>query len=250
MLRLCTILLIMGATAGDPTSEAEAQALVKLTHLFKKDPSAAETLVQAAKTSAPAPATASPIPYETLLASVKSDAASPPPPAARPGAFTWVAAQQNMRRCMNGTTPDIRRDRYAYWRSTSALGNALNGWMHVFLYALASGRQLVAGDGLAVELLCGTHGAFICGVPYRSRSWLKQQSSRGVDAAWTDSDHAVHTADLMWSKSVWKSKFNLCFNSGSLEVRVRCCSLQSVECISRGSCPSLGLSEGRGAEIT
>ena len=38
---------------------------------------------------------------------------------------------------------------------------------------------------------------------------------------------------------VWKSKFNLCFNSGSLEVRVRCCSLQSVECISRRSCPSL-----------
>ena len=246
-MRVCIVLLTLRAAAGDPTSEAEAQALVKLTHLFKKDPSAAENLVQAAKSSAPAPATASPIPYEQLLASVKSTAASPPPPAAQPGAFTWATAQQNMRRCMNGTTPEIRRDRYAYWRSTSALGNALNGWMHVFLYALASGRQLVAGDGLAVELLCGTHGAFICGVPYRSKSWLKQQSSRGVDAAWTDSDHAVHTADLMWSKSVWKSKFNLCFNSGSLEVRVRCCSLQSVECISRGSCPSLGLSEGRGA---
>ena len=49
--------------------------------------------------------------------------------------------------------------------------------------------------------------------------------------------------------AVWTSKFNLCFNSGSLEVCVRCCSLQSVECISRRSCPSLGLSEGRGAEI-
>ena len=249
MLRLCTILALTMRASGDPTAEAEAQALVKLTHLFKRDPTAAEQLVRAAKSSAPAPATSSPIPYEQLLASVKSSAAAPPPPPP-PGAFTWAAAQQNMRRCMNGTTPDIRRDRYAYWRSTSALGNALNGWMHVFLYALASGRQLVAGDGLAVELLCGTHGAFICGVPYRSKSWLKQQSSRGVDAAWTDSDHAVHTADLMWSKSVWKSKFNLCFNSGSLEVRVRCCSLQSVECISRGSCPSLGLSEGRGAEIT
>ena len=247
MLRFCTILALTMRASGDATAEAEAQALVKLTHLFKKDPSAAETLVQAAKTSAPAPATASPIPYETLLASVKSDAASPPPPAAHPGAFTWAAAQQNMRRCMNGTTPDIRPDRYAYWRSTSALGNALNGWMHVFLYALASGRQLVAGDGLAVELLCGTHGAFICGIPYRSRSWLKQQTTRGVDAGWTDSDHAVHTADLMWCKSVWQAKFNLCFNFGFVGVCVRCCSLDTVEGISRRSCPSLGLSEGRGA---
>ena len=49
--------------------------------------------------------------------------------------------------------------------------------------------------------------------------------------------------------AVWTSKFNLCFNSGSLEVCVRCGSLPSVECISRRSCPSLGLSEGRGAEI-
>ena len=206
MLRVCTVLVLTMRASGDATSEAEAQALVKLTHLFKKDPTAAETLVRAAKGSAPAPAPASPIPYEQLLEATKSDAASPPPPAAQPGAFTWAAAQHTMRRCMNGTTPDIRPDRYAYWRSTSALGNALNGWMHVFLYALASGRQLVAGDGLAVELLCGTHGAFICGIPYRTKSWLKQQSSRGVDAAWTDSDHAVHTADLMWCKSVWTSK--------------------------------------------
>ena len=147
---------------------------------------------------------------------------------------------------MNGTTPMPRNDRYAYWRSTSALGNALNGWMHVFLYALASGRQLVAGDGLAVELLCGTHGAFLCGIPYRSRSWLKQQSSRGVDAGWTDSDHAVHTADLMWFKSVWKAKFNLCFNFGFVGVWVRCYSPYWVECIPRRSWPRLGLSEDRG----
>jgi hypothetical protein len=203
MLRLCTILVLTTRASGDATSEAEAQALVKLTHLFERDPAAAEQLVQAAKSSAPA--TASPIPYEKLLASVKSDAAASPPPPTIPNSFTWAAAQQNMRRCMNGTTPDIRRDRYAYWRSTSALGNALNGWMHVFLYALASGRQLVAGDGLAVELLCGTHGAFLCGIPYRTKSWLKQQTARGVDAGWTDSEHAVHTADLMWFKSVWKS---------------------------------------------
>ena len=44
-------------------------------------------------------------------------------------------------------------------------------------------------------------------------------------------------------------KFNLCFNSGSLSLVMRCCSLQSVECISRRSCPSLGLSDDRGAEI-
>ena len=30
---------------------------------------------------------------------------------------------------------------------------------------------------------------------------------------------------------------------------MRCCSLQSVECISRRSCPGLGLSDDRGAEI-
>ena len=103
MRRVCIILTLLRAAAGDATSEAEAQALVKLTHLFKKDPSAAETLVRAAKGSAPAPATASPIPYEQLLASVKSTAASPPPPAAQPGAFPWAAAQHTMRRCMNGT---------------------------------------------------------------------------------------------------------------------------------------------------
>ena len=38
---------------------------------------------------------------------------------------------------------------------------------------------------------------------------------------------------------VWKSKFNLCFNSGSLVVCVRCCSLYAVEGIPRRSCPSL-----------
>ena len=56
MLRVCTILVLTMRASGDATSEAEAQALVKLTHLFKKDPSAAEQLVRAAKGSAPAPA--------------------------------------------------------------------------------------------------------------------------------------------------------------------------------------------------
>ena len=49
--------------------------------------------------------------------------------------------------------------------------------------------------------------------------------------------------------AVWTSKFNLCFNSGFVGVWVRCGSLQAVECISRRSCPSLGLPEGRGAEM-
>ena len=51
------------------------------------------------------------------------------------------------------------------------------------------------------------------------------------------------------SSPVRKSKFNLCFNLGSLAVCVRCCSLESVECISRRSCPSLSRNQGRGAEI-
>ena len=48
-------------------------------------------------------------------------------------------------------------------------------------------------------------------------------------------------------KPVWKVQ--VCFNSGSLEVCVRSCSLQSDEGIPRRSCPSLGLSDDRGAEI-
>ena len=53
MLRGCIILTLLRAAAGDATSEAEAQALVKLTHLFKRDPAAAEQLVAAAKSNAP-----------------------------------------------------------------------------------------------------------------------------------------------------------------------------------------------------
>ena len=60
MLRVCTILVLTMRASGDATAEAEAQALVKLTHLFKKDPTAAEQLVRAAKGSAPATATSSP----------------------------------------------------------------------------------------------------------------------------------------------------------------------------------------------
>ena len=46
-------------------------------------------------------------------------------------------------------------------------------------------------------------------------------------------------SDPHWWMPMWKSKFNLCFNLGSLVVCVRCCSLDTVECIPRRSCPSL-----------
>ena len=46
-----------------------------------------------------------------------------------------------------------------------------------------------------------------------------------------------------------KSKVKLCFNSGSLGVWVRCCSLYAVDCIRGTECPSLGRNQGRGAEI-
>ena len=44
-------------------------------------------------------------------------------------------------------------------------------------------------------------------------------------------------------------KLQASFNLGPLVVGARCGSLQSVDCIRGTSCPSLGLSEGRGAEI-
>ena len=60
----------------------------------------------------------------------------------------------------------------------------------------------------------------------------------------------------LFDDTVPKTVNNLCgnqlqapFNLGSPAVGVGCCSLHAVECISRRSCPSLGLSEGRGAEI-
>ena len=110
---------------------------MKLTHLFKRDPAAAEQLVRWPRAS---------VGTVTIRETAGGTRVpgGPPPPAAT-GAFTWAAAQQNMRRCMNGHT-SAATGRFR-WR-TPALGNALNGWMHVFLYALASGRQLVAGDGL------------------------------------------------------------------------------------------------------
>ena len=48
---------------------------------------------------------------------------------------------------------------------------------------------------------------------------------------------------------VRKSKVKLCFNLRFVGVWVRCCSLYAVDCIRGTSCPSLGLSDDRGAEI-
>ena len=77
--------------------------------------------------------------------------------------FSWADAQNAMHACTNGSKPLV--DKYAYLSTRHALGNALSGWMHVFMYALASGRQPVVGSGPAPRLMCGRDGAFSCGVP-------------------------------------------------------------------------------------
>jgi len=60
--------------------------------------------------------------------------------------FSWADAQASMARCYGpGAAP--RPDRFVYFVSRWPLGNALNAWMHVFLYALATGRQPVLGAG-------------------------------------------------------------------------------------------------------
>ena len=77
--------------------------------------------------------------------------------------FSWADAQNAMHACTNGSRPLI--DKYAYLSTRHPLGNALSGWMHVFIYALASGRQPVVGSGV-VPRFCGRDGAFSCGVPF------------------------------------------------------------------------------------
>ena len=78
--------------------------------------------------------------------------------------FSWADAQASMHACTNESRPLV--DKYAYLSTRHAVGNALNGWMHVFMYALASGRQPVVGSGVAPRLFCGREGAFSCGVPF------------------------------------------------------------------------------------
>lgn len=112
--------------------------------------------------------------------------------------FSFYEAQTSLRRCMGGSTPEPRADAFAYFASTSALGNTLNIWMHAFLYALASGRQPVMGKGITPDLMCGPEGVFVCGVPYRGTAWLKERTSRGVDGDWSESDHDVHVVPVGW----------------------------------------------------
>ena len=70
-----------------------------------------------------------------LVAAASASAASASEP------FSWADAQNAMHSCTNASRPLV--DKYAYLSTRHPLGNALSGWMHVFLYALASGRQPV-----------------------------------------------------------------------------------------------------------
>ena len=112
--------------------------------------------------------------------------------------FSWREAQESMRECLGGDAPAPAEDRFVYFTSTSALGNSLNIWMHVFLYALYSGRQLVVGNGLVPELLCGPAGAFLCGVPHRGRTWVESLVRRNIDADWTRDEKPVHVGPPTW----------------------------------------------------
>ena len=97
--------------------------------------------------------------------------------------WSWREMQEDYYNCTNGTSPEPRVDRYVRWRSTSALGNALNVWVHAFLYALATGRQLLVGEGVVPELFCGPDGAYACGPAYAPRGKMKS-----VPIAW----HRIH----------------------------------------------------------
>ncbi len=228
---------LLAATAAaqqQTTPVTDAEALVSLTGLFRRAPAKAAALVDAARRAAG---------HAAAAAERRPPPAPAAPPPARPAAtplratnrsrFSWRDAQVSFRRCMNGTTPEVRQDRYAYWASSSALGNALNGWMHVFLYALASGRQPVAGAGAGPELLCGTHGAFICGIPYRSKGWVISQTHRGIDGDWTPSEHTVHQGQLAWYRYMGASTSTKRGGKGTDRKRIVRCYGQSLRCPSR-----------------
>ena len=92
--------------------------------------------------------------------------------------FSWADAQASMHACTNESRPLV--DKYAYLSTRHAVGNALDGWMHVFMYALASGRQPVVGSGVAPRLFCGREGAFSCGVPFVNDARTLGGVRRGV----------------------------------------------------------------------
>ena len=71
-----------------------------------------------------------------------------------------------------------------------------------------------------------------------------KKAERALDAATKTAERLEKEADVKHSVELQAP-----FNSGSLGVSVGCCSLHSVECISRRSCPSLGQNEDRGAAI-
>ena len=100
--------------------------------------------------------------------------------------------------------------------------------------------SLCGAMGLVEECEFGTHAEKKAGV-------LRKVAQTGARYNSTERAH-TECLETMWDGILYEvcvSKFNL----GSLAVGVGCYSLDTVEGISRRSCPSLGLSEGRGAEI-
>lgn len=98
-------------------------------------------------------------------------------------AWTWQDVQSDFANCTDGLTPRPN-ERYAVWQSTAALGNALNVWVHIFLFAVASGRQLLVGQGVVPELLCGPRGAYLCGVEAPGKQWF--HGKKMTTAKWDD----------------------------------------------------------------
>ena len=130
--------------------------------------------------------------------------------------------QEDFYNCSEGSTPLPRSDRFVRWRSSSALGNALNVWMHAFLYALVSGRQLLVGEGVVPELFCGRNGAYECGAAYYP---AKVSKARGID--WemlSDAETqevAIHEVPLQWFsyKNVGATLFRGAKNHSDPDVR-------------------------------
>ena len=87
----------------------------------------------------------------------------------------WADAQRHVHACAgNDTRTAPRTDRYAYFRTAFPIGNAMNSFVHLFLYSLVTGRQPAIGpdSGRTVGLMCGPEGAFACGLPWLDETWL------------------------------------------------------------------------------